>query len=972
MNTKNRSRSFAKTQQRGVALILTLSILAMILVLVVSFATLSRTEGQSAGNYRDYVASRYLAQAALNRAMADVALRFVTNAAAAENGISTLYSTVSTNYTVVGTQSNVVKYSTLTPSQMSMGMDVDALTNSKITKLVFPTRGTDDIVDYVVLPGSSANQAQWIGLKDTNGVYIGRVAYILTSGGINLNAIGNLNVHTAGGGEINARNEGVDASELNLVGALMATDPSWTYAAAKEDAEFIVNYRNGVDFLPGSSVGLGDDNNNSVISATDLTDNDGDGSTDEIGEGANEPAEHLANANGSEYDKISGPSIAGDDVAFTDLKQLYDPTINANAASRGRFSGKFANIQRVFTPQSSSQIDPTAVGLSNAIASSDFMGIYNKLRTMPSFGTNSDWEVGQCAANILSYGSPTPYKAVPGSPIGWTYTNVGVGRTPLINQVNFEFTTQVRSLIGVGVTNVRIAVSYKPDIEFWYPYTNAYSALGLNARVYCNFGHKRNPGSYVPSSGSWTPEPLAGPSAMFGASIPAGASIGGTPNLANIVDGNHIFKHNFGAKQIFPASGDFNIGNITALPNYIITNLTFSAVAAEDGGFTKLLDFTPVHSTNVMGLASLIISTNELVSAALASVSAGGAIIPIKHTIAFALNDPRVKNWGVEYAGTNFLPATSCTSLGLTNFGQTLPYDTFVAGPKPVEPLFNPGLGEDKEYGKAGFIKGIAPKTFYVKAAPLVSVGELGRVHRGQPWRTIELKAGGIDGQVLDSFSIAAPEIPGTPNKPSYVHGPVNINARPSDMPTWAALFAGMPFTSEKYREANLAAPYVFFDTVGGVIDPTLTECKELGRVIGAKAGSFTTLSALTSVSELSNLATNSSKVFKVSPFNTMFTDEDKEYIVQHISNLVTTRGSGNVFTVWAWGQTLRGAPPRKDGAGKVTGKFRDDANLQRYVAGETLLVASVAPQITVVGATTNLQMKVNYFRYNPDLELTQ
>jgi hypothetical protein len=975
MNTKTRSRSFAKHQQRGVALILTLSILAMILVLVVSFATLSRTEGQSAGNYRDYVASRYLAQAALNRAMADVAMRFVTNAAGAQNGISTLYSTVSTNLTTVSTSigpiSNVVQYSALNKVQRSLAMDIDAVTNSKLTKLVFPTRGKDDIADYVVLPGTSANQAQWIGLKDTNGVYIGRIAYILTSGGLNINAIGNTVAHGAGGGEINSRNEGVDASELNLVGALMATDPTWTYANAKVDAQFIVDFRNGGNLLPGK---VGDDNGNGGPAITDRIDNDGDGLIDEVGEGDDDPAERLAKANGTENDKISGGSVLGpDDTAFTDLKELHTGIMGNDVPSRTRFLSKFSNIQRVFTPQSSSEVDATMIGLSNSFASSDFMGIFNKLKSLPSFATNSDMEIGQCAANILSYQSAAPYVALPGSPVGWANTNIGVGRVPFINQVNFDFTTLVAGKIendatGNPVTNIRVTVKYKPDLEFWYPYTNQYSSLGLNARVFCNFGHKRST-TFTPTTSGMAVEN----GTFTGLAIPGGTAIGGTPNLANITDASHLFKYDAMTLKTIFGSSPFKIGFTTdpSLPHYVITNLTFSVVEAEDGGFSKLLDFTPSHTTNLMSTCSLVINTNELIGAAHASLSSGGSSITLKHVIAFALNDPRVKSWGVEYAGTNFVNS-GYESLGKTNLGMTTPFQTYVSGLAPSVPLFAPDLGEDKDYTKAGFIKGIAPKTFYVKNSPFVSVGEMGRVHRGQPWRTIGLKAGGIDGQILDSFSIASPFVAGAPNKPSYVHGAVNINARPSDMPTWAALFAGMPFSSEKYREANAAAPYIYFDTVAGKIDPTLTECKELGRLIGAKAGSFTTLSAITSVSELSNLSTNGNKVFKASPFNTMYTDEDKEWLIQHMSNLITTRGSGNVFTVWAWGQTLRGAPPRKDGTGTIKESAVTNANSQRYVAGETLLIASVAPKIEVDGVTgvTNLQMKVNYYRYNPDLEL--
>ena len=83
--------------ESGVALIMTLSVLAIMLVLVVSYATLSRTEVASSNNYRDYVASKYLAQGALNRAMAEIAAGYVANSNNFNTGIGSIYSHVCTN-----------------------------------------------------------------------------------------------------------------------------------------------------------------------------------------------------------------------------------------------------------------------------------------------------------------------------------------------------------------------------------------------------------------------------------------------------------------------------------------------------------------------------------------------------------------------------------------------------------------------------------------------------------------------------------------------------------------------------------------------------------------------------------------------------------------------------------------------------------------------------------------------------------
>jgi hypothetical protein len=234
------------------------------------------------------------------------------------------------------------------------------------------------------------------------------------------------------------------------------------------------------------------------------------------------------------------------------------------------------------------------------------------------------------------------------------------------------------------------------------------------------------------------------------------------------------------------------------------------------------------------------------------------------------------------------------------------------------------------------------------------SIAELGRVHRGTPWRTIDFKGGGSDGNLLDYVTTVSNYWGGVGM--AYAHGRVNVNSRSDATPVWAALFAGMPF-QRTLSDGSKTSP-VFFDYTTGAspqIDPAFPKSKEFGKIFGSRAGAITHLGALTAITDLSNLSSNHASVFPSSTFS-MQTDEDKEQLLGRMINLVGTQGQGNTFTIYAWGQALRGAPSAS-------------YNTNRFVAAETLIVAMVRPEVDAAG---KLGLKLIYYRYNPDLELNQ
>ncbi|MDD2706514.1 MAG: pilus assembly PilX N-terminal domain-containing protein [Verrucomicrobiae bacterium] len=931
----NRSGKYGET---GSALILTISVLAMILLLVVSFATLTRTDSQSAANYRDYVASRYLAQGALNRAMAQLALQYSSTGGSSNfnTGISSLQSSVTNDPSVFYQYiSNANRFAT----------DIEKVRTNTLTGFEYCQAGADDVIDHVVLPGQLAdtNLIQWIGMRDTNGVLVGRTAFLITAGGLNINAIGNLfanQVETSI--KINSRNEGYSVAEINLPAALMAADSNfWDYASATNGATKILLYRYGKG--DGAPPQTGDGLPSTALTAAALNigadadgrDNDGDGVVDNSEERTGQtPQNFLGLSDGSTSSTIVVADDGGgkSDATIGDLKLLHNGTVTADAAMQLCFVNSFRSIQKWFTTQSSVPVAVSSMNLNDtnyytiARTNEFFNSVTNKLAMIAPFSTNSVLDRVQLGANITTYAYGDSLSA-PFCQVVGTSNVVGVGAFPYINQVYFHVILAAKQVEVAGLpvtTNVEIIVSYAPGMELWYPYTNAFPSTTFTAAM--NYKYKNASHAGLNASQAKT------------ASIPFSYSGGGFLDVTNDA---HFAKSEWAASTIGASPLVIYKNVSSATPTDVVpvtvSNLEFNSSSIKSG--SSYIDWTGYFATN-LGCTFL---TNQILSAVtnVAVVPVGNSIY-LTNTIVLALDDPRVKKWYVEYAG-----GVSNNVWG-TFGGCNSPTNLYSPQIPDTTNIFRPDFGEDCDYQSSGnkLPKGIGPKTFYIKRGRAFgSVAELGRVHRGQPWRTIDLKGGGTDGNVLDCFNIV-----NTNTATVYAHGKVNINAASSSLPIWAGLFAGVPYHYTK-ADGNPSDP-VWIDILSsGEIDPTFKMCKEFGKIFGSRCGAFSHLGALTCVSDISCLTSNHSSVFQVGKFDA-YTDEDKEYLLSRIINLVGTQSQGNMFTIWAWGQALRGPP----------------SDTKKFVTAETLIIAMVRPKLNAAGDKVDLE--VIYFRYNPDLEL--
>ena len=216
-----------------------------------------------------------------------------------------------------------------------------------------------------------------------------------------------------------------------------------------------------------------------------------------------------------------------------------------------------------------------------------------------------------------------------------------------------------------------------------------------------------------------------------------------------------------------------------------------------------------------------------------------------------------------------------------------------------------------------------------------------GRVDRGEPWTTIGFRGlsanSAVDFKLLDKFTTWNP---GNATTSSYLHGRVNLNTPASQFPIWAALFAGMPLWN---------GTFIDYATTGPVLP--MTKTSNLVTTMTSYKPYYSAASLMSVAPILSNMT----NTYKTTGWSLQKSDADREWLLNQMFNLTTTKGSGNFFSIWAWGQSLKGS----------TNDFS-----KKTVAAETLIVAMVKMEPQV--GTTNANMRIVYFRYNPDLEFNK
>ena len=225
---------------------------------------------------------------------------------------------------------------------------------------------------------------------------------------------------------------------------------------------------------------------------------------------------------------------------------------------------------------------------------------------------------------------------------------------------------------------------------------------------------------------------------------------------------------------------------------------------------------------------------------------------------------------------------------------------------------------------------------YYIKNADYESVGELGYIHTGRPWRSLRLqpRAAGShipDWAVLDLFSVTNQPLAGRININPVINSLTNINPRidplravttaiTSDADVVATNICNQIWASTSEWSTNrTTSPYTFNSYAFNMIG----ELCEIDRVAANYSG-----------------ATN---------------DAMREARIRSFANLVTVRS--DTFTVWAVGQAIKDVNANgvyDAGTDLILGEARVQAVIERYDAADGQFgVGTDTPAYRVV-----------YFRY--------
>ncbi len=170
--------------------------------------------------------------------------------------------------------------------------------------------------------------------------------------------------------------------------------------------------------------------------------------------------------------------------------------------------------------------------------------------------------------------------------------------------------------------------------------------------------------------------------------------------------------------------------------------------------------------------------------------------------------------------------------------------------------------------------------SFMVKNYPLATVGEMGYLHKGKQWQTINFWKGSNDDiAVCDQFSTAEPV-----KKP--MRGRININTAS------CGVLMGLPGVEKELAEKIIAARS--FKTIGEVCGDYFADNEEPEKILNRAM-----------IAQGNNFSDSDDDGF-------IDEDDEKEETFRKISNLITVRS--NLFSIVSLAQSLRD----KNGDGKV------------------------------------------------------
>ena len=902
---QSRSPSCRHRHADGIALVVTLTMLAIISMLAVAFVLTARTEVKSGAAFNDQAAAKSLAKMAIDRAIMEVARQaagdIVSGGEVVMGDTNSAWQAFISNYST----NDFTKMDNYTNDTSLFNHGTDAIGVS------MPYRSPPgyDFVELDGQTGRSMIEPYWISVRSTDGTLRGRFAYLGLGCLVDLNAVGNIaSSNTAGTTGIAKKDFYMRPADTNFGYGYLGVSNSTGYtrgicadislqrfleklgyADPTNAARCILWYRYGWNPATGISPVAGVGGTRVYPGDPAGQDNNGDGFN-------NNPTEYTA------Y-----PYPRGVNKALTSLSSIWsipiDNSSNWSATAAGTYDLAYSNLPsyawvgpsadpNIVSPYAGLRVNLNAMTNGTAaIVASSVSQLTNVLMRFPQFANNSI----QVALNLIDFHTTNRY---PTTFVSGTRTYAGIKPTPYINQILIRYDT-----IFYRSTNVTAVAASKNKTNYWFR-----TSVSVTNEIWNPYGRTfPDTNNLVVTNVStiYTTATIALPSVGWKVSCIFTSPLSGfTTNYSPIATnvyystiGGNVLNNNCWYSNWTGVSG-FTTNGLIAPGNLIISNIFKQATLS---GLVLTNVVTP-PITNLIQQIATPVTTVLTVTWPVGSV---------------AWNAAPWSNIGVS-PGTNTYTVSTNINLEADDPRMGILYDQPLGGPTYTLGAQNttcsPTAPNPIFFTDTGNREGLA--SFYYRTNSLliagailtnsyITIGDIGYVHRGEPWATIRLQPYGVypygDGGLLDYFRVSElADVAGRININSPIDGPLGV----CQSPAFFALFSGI--TNKYYASPRYAIDSAGDSKILKIIEDIgkyrATQSASIGGTLGYIVGTNGTLQYIGQMCAIPSLTSD------LSGTPIPFTDDaNRELLIRAISNLITTWQGGGVHYIAGWGQVVKG-----------------------------------------------------------------
>jgi type II secretory pathway component PulK len=565
--------------------------------------------------------------------------------------------------------------------------------------------------DDVDIDSDGAPESRWFQVKDSHGRLIGRYAVLVEdeNGKANINAVSNI----SNNGRFSFH-EGYRVAEIAFPENTLGQD----LAAA------VVRHRFGPDGMPGRR-GVDDNRNAGTLSSNGI-DDDGDGITDELDEGIDEP------------DEFSPAHPAGDDRPYhviEDIKMV--PGIN---------NQRFSSIRNFISVVSYDLNIDAENFLRTNVNTATFEQLYSIMRDLGF----AEKQAIQLALNIIDYRDadriPTMRRASDGEIF------YGLEKTPYLNEIEPVPKISISQYVSPAGIPVTVIEEDGPQfIELFNPYNEEIDIGGWAIK------------------GGMILLPSANLQDVNSIAHQASGEIarGETILSNNVVNQEQQFWNSLSAGRIqLPANAKMAPLSYYVIGDSIRWKLT---IYETPEGTLPFIELIPIQKPDNAQQYEKILLMNftgcEIISRVLSFLTGSLSSGHLDSRISLLDkqgNTIEETNYGVDQPGALTRQKNDPRMRGAFD------WFTFPATPGTRNACFLPSI-----HGEFNVASQFSewPSSFKIKNHPFSSPAELSRIHMMRQWKTLNLWKG-ENRKLLDVFTVCA-----DPRKPTF--GRININTAP-------------------------------------------------------------------------------------------------------------------------------------------------------------------------------------------------